>query len=178
MTHDVKTTKESQALETKRDDRFGISTADLRREFDRLFDTLLQPASWFPFKSEVGGLRSPWRWGDVSGSFFPKVDHVEKDNEHLITAEIPGADAKDLSVDVSGDVLTIKGEKTHCSEKKNENYHLQERHQGAFLRSFPLPRGVDSDKIKATFDKGVLTVTLPKISGKGQEAKNIEISSP
>ena len=79
-----------------------------------------------------------------------------------LTAELPGMEEKNVEVTLSDDLLTIKGEKTAETEKKDKNTYLSERCYGAFQRSFVVPEGVDSDKIKAEFAKGVLTVTLPK----------------
>ncbi len=71
--------------------------------------------------------------------------------------------------------LTIKGEKREEKEEKRENYHLSERRFGSFQRSFQLPRGVDRDRIEARFDKGVLTVVLPKTAEAAARQKKIEI---
>jgi HSP20 family protein len=71
-------------------------------------------------------------------------------------------EAKDINISVTGDVLTIKGEKKAEREEKEENYHLIERSHGSFSRSLVLPAAVDMDKIEAKYDKGVLTVTCPK----------------
>ena len=80
----------------------------------------------------------------------------------VVKAEVPGIDAKDINISVTGDVLTIKGEKKSEREEKEENYHLVERSYGSFSRSLVLPAAVDLDKIEAKYDKGVLTVTCPK----------------
>jgi HSP20 family protein len=69
---------------------------------------------------------------------------------------------KDIDVSLSGDTLTIKGEKRQEREEKGDNRYLSERSYGAFQRSFSLPENVDREKIAAAFAKGVLTVTLPK----------------
>ena len=71
-------------------------------------------------------------------------------------------DAKDINISVTGEVLTIKGEKKSEREEKEENYHLVERRYGSFCRSVALPGAVDLDKIEASYDKGVLIVTCPK----------------
>jgi HSP20 family protein len=95
-------------------------------------------------------------------SFSPAIDIVEKDNEILITAEIPGIDQKDLEVDLAGGVLTIKGEKKEEREEKGENYHRVERSFGSFSRSFTLPSEVQEDKVEAKYKDGILSLTLPK----------------
>ncbi len=92
----------------------------------------------------------------------PAVDITEDDTGYELTAELPGMEEKNVEVTLSDDVLTIKGEKTAETEKKEKNTYLSERCYGAFQRSFVLPEGVESDKIAADFAKGVLTVTLRK----------------
>lgn len=102
-------------------------------------------------------------------SFF--MDILETKDKLIVKAELPGLEAKDVNVSVSGDLLTIKGEKEKEEEEKDEHYHCVERRYGSFHRSFRLPASVKGDKVEATFDKGVLKVTLPKV----EEAKNKEI---
>lgn len=87
---------------------------------------------------------------------------------------MPCLEAKDIEVTLSGDLLTIKGEKKKEEEKKDEKYHCAERFHGMFVRSFGLPASVKVDKVEAKFDKGVLTITLPKT----EEAKTKEIKVP
>ena len=84
---------------------------------------------------------------------------------------MPGLDAKDVNVSISGDVLTIKGEKKKEEEEKDEHHYCVERYSGSFQRSFRLPANVQSDKVEATFDKGVLKIALTK----AEEAKKKEI---
>jgi HSP20 family protein len=141
-----------------------------RGEMDRLFDRF---GAGF-------GMPSFGRMFDVMPTFrteltlpTPAVDITEDDAAYKVTAELPGMAEKDIEVALSDDVLTIKGEKTAETEKKDENTYLSERCYGAFQRSFVVPGGVDSDKIKADFAKGVLTVTLPKAAP--AQKKTIEV---
>ena len=90
------------------------------------------------------------------------MDVKESADQVVVKAEVPGMDAKDINISVTGEVLTIKGEKKSEREEKEENYHLVERSYGSFSRSLKLPAAVDLDKIEAKYDKGVLTVTCPK----------------
>lgn len=95
-------------------------------------------------------------------SFSPKVDVSETDSEVKVTAELPGMEEKDIDIAVDGDVLTVKGEKKQEKEEKKEESYRLERSYGSFRRDIALPCKVAIDKVKATFAKGVLTVTLPK----------------
>jgi HSP20 family protein len=92
----------------------------------------------------------------------PRVDVSETDTELKIEAELPGIDEKDVEVVLSDGRLTIKGEKKQEKEEKKKDYHLLERSYGSFARSIALPFEADPDQVKASFAKGVLTVTVPK----------------
>jgi HSP20 family protein len=120
----------------------------LRREMDRLWDDY--------YGDKRRGLQP------LQPEFAPAVDVKETAAAVVVKAEVPGMDAKDINISVTGEVLTIKGEKKSEREEKEENYHLVERHYGSFSRSLVLPAAVDLDKIEAKYDKGVLTVTCPK----------------
>jgi HSP20 family protein len=120
----------------------------LRREMDRLWDDY--------FGSGRRGLQP------LQTEFSPAVDVTETAEAVVVKAEVPGMDANDINISVTGDVLTIKGEKKSEREEKEENYHVVERSYGSFSRSLSLPGAVNLDKIEAKYDKGVLTVTCPK----------------
>lgn len=107
----------------------------------------------------------------IREEWVPWVDVSETKDSYVVKAELPGLEAKDVDVSVSGDVLTIKGEKKKEEEEKGEHHHYVERSYDSFQRSFQLPAGVKSDKIDATFEKGVLKITLPR----KEEAKKKEI---
>jgi HSP20 family protein len=92
----------------------------------------------------------------------PRVDVSETEGEIKIEAEMPGVDEKDVEIVLSDGRLTIKGEKKQEKEEKKKDYHLVERSYGSFARSIGLPFDVDPDQVKASFAKGVLTVTVPK----------------
>ena len=134
---------------------FGELTP-LRREMEDL---------WRRFFGETPFLR-PFR-----EEWLPAVDISETKDKVVLKAEMPGMDAKDVNVSISGDILTIKGEKKKEEEEKDEHYHCVETYCGSFQRSFRLPHNVKADKVEATFDKGVLKITLPKT----EEAKKKEI---
>jgi len=117
----------------------------------------------------------PWR---TSFNFsLPAIDMSEDEKAYKITAELPGMDAKDIDVQVTGDTLVLKGEKRQEKEEKDKNYHFSERSYGSFQRAFELPASVDRNKIAAGFSKGVLTLTLPKTAEAQTPAKKIDIKS-
>jgi HSP20 family protein len=138
---------------------------------------------WKPFGGELSSLRREmddlWRrfFGEtplarrITGEWWPSVDMSETKDSFIVKAELAGMDAKDVDVGISGDVLTIKGEKKKEEEEKDEHYYRAERYYGSFQRSLQLPTGVQADKVEATFDKGVLKVMLPKV----EEAKKKKI---
>ncbi len=100
---------------------------------------------------------------------------VESEREYRITAELPGMDAKDIDISISDDMLILKGEKREEREEKAGNYHRSERRFGSFQRSFQLPRGVDRDGIEASFERGLLTLTLPKMAEASVQRRKIDI---
>ena len=136
---------------------------------------------WRPFRE----LRPFWkemdRWWDrfladkpLAGMFtedgFPSVDVSETKDRLIVKAALPGLERKDVNVSISGDILTIKGEKKK-EEQKDEHYYSCERYSGSFQRSFQLPVTVETDKVEAAFDKGVLKIMFPKT----EKAKKKEI---
>jgi HSP20 family protein len=136
-------------------DRFsqGFGLPSLRRAFDMpAFDTSLTLAA-------------------------PAIDVSEDDKAYRITAELPGMSDKDIDVTVTEDTITIKGEKREEKELKDKDYYFTERRYGSFQRSFVLPSGVDRDKIAASLDKGILSLTLPKTADAVKQQKKIDIKA-
>lgn len=131
--------------------RWGISQLrpfrDLE-EWERRFEDLLG--------------RPLWRLPIDEKGWMPAVDVFEKDDRFVVKAELPGMKEDDIDVSVVGDTLSIKGEKKTETEVKDEDYYRCERSYGTFYRSIPLPSNIDANKIEASFDDGVLEVTLPK----------------
>jgi HSP20 family protein len=91
----------------------------------------------------------------------PAIQLVERNNKYIVKADLPGVDKDDVDISVSDNVLTIKGERKEMEEIKDEDIHYAEISFGSFTRSLTLPSKVDADKINATFENGVLEVTLP-----------------
>ncbi len=120
----------------------------LREAMDQLFDD----AFTRPF-----GMTDGWHT-----SSMPAIDMYQTDSEVVVKASLPGMKADDVQINMTGDRLTIKGEMKQIDESKEKDYHIREQRWGAFERTVRLPIAVLSDKAKAEFEDGVLTVTLPK----------------
>ena len=93
---------------------------------------------------------------------IPAVDMYQTDNEVVVKAALPGIKADEVQLNVTGEVLTIKGETKQENETKEKAYHIREQRWGTFERSLVLPTEVVADKAKADFENGILTITLPK----------------
>jgi len=144
---------------------------------------LMDLVPWKPLRDELSTFRKEMDrlWNRTFGKtalgkvfeteWQPSADIAETAESITVKAELPGLEPKDIEVTLSGDLLTIKGEKKKEEEKKHKKYYCAERFHGMFERSFRLPIGVKMDKVEAKFDKGVLTITLPKT----EEAKTKEI---
>jgi HSP20 family protein len=98
----------------------------------------------------------------TTSSFAPAVDVYEDEHTVTLKIEVPGIDEKDIDVRLENNTLTVHGERKIEQEEKEENYRRVERHYGSFTRTFTLPTTVDSEKVSANYDKGVLKIALPK----------------
>ncbi|HTI81660.1 MAG TPA: Hsp20/alpha crystallin family protein [Acetobacteraceae bacterium] len=107
----------------------------------------------------------------------PVVDITESDAAYVMTAELPGMTGKEIEVELSGDVLTLKGEKRTEKEQKDKSMYLSERSYATFRRGFAVPDGVDRDNVTAEFSNGVLRITLPKTAKALQQQKKIEVKA-
>lgn len=158
--------REKTPVPSQRDDFFDPMVT-FRREVDRVFDD---------FARGFGGLRpfaNGWR------STMPVIDVAESDNDVTITAELPGLDEKDFEVTLSGDLLTIKGEKKSAHDEKGGNgeSYYAERHYGAFSRAVRLPFDTKDEQVDAKYDKGILTVRVPKPADLQKPVRRIEVKA-
>lgn len=95
-------------------------------------------------------------------TFQPRVDIVENDNAFELHVAVPGMNKEDFAIEVKDNFLTVSGERKFTSEKKDANWHSIETQFGQFSRSFALPENVDSAKIAAKYNNGILEVSIPK----------------
>ncbi len=135
-----------------------------QEEMDRMFHAFSMPQmSW------TSGLET------TGGSLGLRVDIGETENEIQVQADLPGIPEEDVDVTLEDDVLTIRAEKKSEREKTEKNWRVVERSQGRFERSIRVPSGIDPDRTKAQFDKGVLTITLPKPPVVKSQSRRIEV---
>jgi HSP20 family protein len=119
----------------------------LREAMDRLFDdAFTRPLS----------IRDGWSMAS------PAIDMFQTENDVVVKASIPGMKAEDVQINITGDVLTLKGEVKNEEERNDKAWHIREQRFGSFERSVALPTAVKTDKADAVFENGILTITLPK----------------
>jgi HSP20 family protein len=162
-TEDKKLATESKAPRT----REHSFVEEMDRAFDRLMSRGLLPSfrslwpDWAPFQPDLN-IR------------VPRVDMVDRDTEVLIRAEVPGLRKEELHLELSGDLLTIHGERKREETQEGERVYRSEIFRGAFDRSIPMPTGIDKDAVEATVEDGMLEIHLPKLEA--VERRTIEVS--
>jgi HSP20 family protein len=119
----------------------------------------------------VRGTGADWR------AVTPTIDLAEDDKELVVMAELPGLNEKDFEVTLSGDVLTIRGEKMAEREEKKGGATYMERRFGSFARSIRLPFEVRDEEVDARYDKGVLTIRVPKPPEAQRTTRRIEVKA-
>lgn len=137
---------------------------ELQREINDAFEDVWKGFNVMPSKGER-------QFVDI----VPTTDVAETDSEIVVTVELPGIDEKDVDVTVSENRLMIKGEKKTDKEEKDKSFYMTERSYGAFQRSLALPDEADTNKADAKFDKGVLTVSIPKTEKAKEAVKKVAI---
>jgi HSP20 family protein len=172
-TSKIRVTTETAAPSELRPRRPLVS---LRQEIDRLFDDF-GVGSWrSPFRSSLFDM-DPFRRAKAAFSGVPAVDVAETEKGYKVVAELPGMDEKNIEVKIANGMLTIKGEKQEEKQEEKQDYYIRERSFGSFERTFPVPDGVELDKVDASFKKGVLTVTLPKTAEAQKAEKKITVKA-
>jgi len=132
----------------------------LQNQMNRLFDSALQ--AW---PGESNG----------TTSWMPAADIYESDEDLVVNLDLPGIDPKTVDIRVENNILTIRGERQFSQKQNAENYHRVERSYGAFGRSFTLATSVNPDKIRATYQSGVLIIVMPK--AEAAKPRKIQITS-
>jgi HSP20 family protein len=153
--------REERPLSMIEESPFQALWQDVNNTFDKFFNEFGER----PFALETS-------------SFSPSVNVNESDKWFTVTAEVPGVAEDDIDVTLTQNVLTIKGEKKVEEKEEKDGYYHFERRFGSFSRSIPLPPNVvDQDHVTAKFEKGVLTITLPKLEEAQQIMKRIPVKT-
>lgn len=139
----------------------------LRREMDRVFDDFFTGFAGRSMLPTLTGMRDA----------MPVVDVSETEKDVIVTAEMPGLDKNDFEVTLARDVLTIRGEKKAEHERKDGDSYYAERRYGGFARSIRLPFEVADEQVDANYDKGVLTVRVPKPADLQKSIRRIEVKA-
>jgi HSP20 family protein len=122
----------------------------IQNEMNRLFNTFFETSG-----TQGGGSAPAGRW-------IPAMDLVESGDDFVLRADLPGLSENDVNIELEDNVLTISGQRKAEHEERKEGYYRLERATGSFSRSLTLPEGVDPDKVRAHFDRGVLEVRIAK----------------
>jgi HSP20 family protein len=143
--------------------RRALGDNSLEQRINRLFNEALAPWDW--------QLRD-----SAAASWSPVVDVFEQPESLRIVAELPGVKPEQVTLSVEGNVLTLSGTKEQEAEEKTERVHRYERVYGTFERTFTLPSSIDAGNIKASYEHGVLTVTLPKVEKAKPRQIQVEVA--
>jgi HSP20 family protein len=125
----------------------------LRTEVDRLFEDFFGGLAFTTAQTSNGPAGPIWT---------PAVDLSEDKDSFAVRAELPGIDPGAVEIELQDNILSIRGERREERKEEKKNYHLLERSYGSFFRSFTLPRNINADAVKATFENGVLSISVPK----------------
>jgi HSP20 family protein len=142
-------------------------TPALEDPIERLFEEFRRDFGAEPWGVETERMRA----------YTPRVDVMEDDHNVTVRAELPGLEMKDIEVTLSRNTLHLKGEKKVETEEKEKEFYRRECSYGTFYRQIPLPVDVDSEKTKAHFKSGILTVVLPKSKEEVEAHKKIDIKA-
>jgi HSP20 family protein len=140
---------------------------DMERAFEQFMSgSWLRPLAW----------DRPAVWRDMMEPFqgrMPRTDVIDRDEDFLVRAEVPGVDRKDIEVSLADNMLTVKGKVKHEEKEQKGDYYRCEISQGAFSRTVLIPAKVDASKVAASLKDGVLEVTLPKFEA--SKRRNIKV---
>ncbi len=138
--------------------------AELQRQMNQVFESF-----WGKMDRPLAGFDLPF------GDQAPRSDVVETADGVEVTVELPGMAQQDVEVSLSGDTLTVKGEKKIEKQEEKKGYYVSERSYGSIYRTIPLPSGTDTDKADAAFKNGVLTVKIPHSPEAKAKVKRIDV---
>jgi HSP20 family protein len=166
--------KKRDDTENKKDDELAVTKAQAPRalspfeEMDRMFESFF-PRRWMhPFHWEMSHLP------EMTELKMPKVDVIDRDTEIVVKAELPGVTKDDIDLSITDNTVTIKASTSHEEKEENGNYYRCEISRGSFSRTVALPGDVDADSAKASFNDGILELTMPKLEKSHRKSITVE----
>jgi HSP20 family protein len=149
-------------------DPFMSNIFSFKKSFDEMFNNF--------FLNHPSLTKLPSLWKGKLDLWKPEIDMYETDKEIVVKANVPGCDKKDIKVNIDNNILTISGEKKEEREVKKKNFYQKEQQFGTFQRSISLPHYADTEKVKASCEKGILKIVFPKTKTPRGKGKKIDIS--
>ena len=123
----------------------------------------------------LGGSLAFRGFGPVPGAWAPQIEVFQRGDRMIVRADLPGLNRDDIRVEVKDDTVTIQGERRRSEEEHREGFYRSERSYGHFIRTIPLPEGIEADKAEANFRDGVLEVTIPSPRQEERRGRSLEI---
>jgi HSP20 family protein len=172
MATETKSPPATQKMEVTRRDPMGLFPPPfgfLRRfseDVDRMFESFLGVRR--PLAPVPARLTPEAVWA-------PAIEMLEKNGQLIVRAELPGLTKEDVEIEITEDMLTLKGERREEKEEKGEGFYRTERCYGSFFRTLPLPEGAETDKAKAAFHDGVLEIMMPAPVMERPKSRHVQI---
>ena len=164
---------EPTALQTQNEAKSvgAWSPYSMVRRFAEDMERLFEDFNGFRFPSLFGGDVFPFAREFENVAWVPQIEVLQHEGDLTVRADLPGLTRDDVKVELTDEALTISGERKAEKEEKREGFYRSERSYGSFYRQIPVPKGVDADKATATFNNGVLEVTIqvPKTEPSGRK---------
>jgi HSP20 family protein len=173
MKEDRKTGKMEVALKTPETG----NPFQMMRRFTRDMERLFEDFGGFNFPNFFQTDFAPFRMELDNGAWMPQIEVLQNNGQFKVRADLPGVTKDDVKVEVTDELLTISGERKEEKEEKQEGFYRSERSYGSFYRQIPLPEGATTENATATFQNGVLEITIPALKVAAPTRK-LEIKEP
>ena len=169
--------KNQEKMELARKTPKTVNPFQTMRRFTKDMERLFEDFQGFSFPNFFKTDFAPFRMEFDQGEWMPQIEVLQNNGQFMVRADLPGLTKDDVKVEVTDDVLTLSGERKEEKEEKREGFYRSERHYGSFYRQIPLPEGAKTENAAATFQNGVLEITIPapKVAA---PTRKVEITEP
>lgn len=154
-----------------------VNPFQMMRRFTKNMERLFEDFQGFGFPTFFKTDFPPFRMEFDNVQWVPQIEVLQNNGQFMVRADLPGLTKDDVKVEVTDDLLTLSGERKEEKEEKREGFYRSERSYGSFYRQIPLPEGAMTENAKATFEKGVLEITIPA-SKVEPSTRKLEITEP